>query len=69
MADRIITAGVAQTLQDETNQAREVLTWIIMEGEDDHPEKLLARPVTAGAGALPYVLWRTLSCGANCRPA
>jgi len=27
-----------------------------MEGDGDHPEKLLARPVTAGAGALPYVL-------------
>jgi hypothetical protein len=56
MADRIITAAAAQTLQDEAHEAREMLTWIVMEGDGDHPEGFLARPVTAGAGTLPCVL-------------
>ena len=54
MPDRIITAEAAQTLQDEADQDRELLTWVVMEAENS--TEVMARPVTTGRGALPCVL-------------
>jgi hypothetical protein len=34
MADRILTAEAAQTIQAEADRDRELLTWVVMEAED-----------------------------------
>lgn len=52
MGDRILTAEVAQALQRESEQEGELLAWIITGGAGE----VMARPVTSGRGALPYVL-------------
>jgi hypothetical protein len=54
MADRILTAEAAQTLQDESDRDREQLTWLVMEAQDS--AEVIARPIASGRGALPYVL-------------
>ena len=56
MPDRIITAATAQALQEQAHDERGVLIWIVMQGDDDHPEKFAARPVQSGTGALHCVL-------------
>ena len=52
MGDRILTAEVAQALQRESAQEGELLAWIVTGREGE----VVARPVTSGRGALPYVL-------------
>ena len=54
LAARILTAEVAQTLQDEVIRDRELLTWVVMKAEGGGD--VMARPVASGRGALPYVL-------------
>jgi hypothetical protein len=54
MADRILTAEAAQTIQDEADRDRDLLTWVVMEAEDS--AEVLARPVASGRGALPCAL-------------
>lgn len=52
MPDRILTAELAQALQDECATEGELLAWIVTSAEGE----VAARPVTAGRGALSYVL-------------
>lgn len=52
IGDRILTAEVACALQRESEQEGELLVWIVAGSEDE----MVARPVTSGRGALPYVL-------------
>jgi hypothetical protein len=54
MTDRILTAEAAQTIQDEADRGRELLTWVVMEAQDS--AEVIARPIAAGRGALPCVL-------------
>ena len=52
MGDRILTAEIAQALQRESEQEGELLAWIVTGSKGE----VVARPVTTGRGALPYVL-------------
>lgn len=48
MPDRILTAEAAQTLQDECDRYRELLTWGVMEARDS--AEVFARPYATGRG-------------------
>jgi hypothetical protein len=50
----MLTAEAAQTLQDECDRDRELLTWVVMEAEDS--TEVIAQPVASGRGALPCAL-------------
>lgn len=52
MADRILTAELAQALHVECAAEGERLVWIVT----GQPGEYLARPVTSWRGALPYAL-------------
>jgi len=52
MPGRVLTAELAQALQDECVTEGELLAWIVTGGTGE----VVARPVTSGRGALPYVL-------------
>jgi len=54
MRDRVLTADTAQALQDESERAGELPTWVVMEAEDS--ANVIARPTASGRGALPCVL-------------
>ena len=59
MPDRILTAEIAQALQDDSTAEDEALVWIVTGGEGE----MLARPVAAGRGALAYVLFAETLAG------
>ena len=69
MRDRVITAEEAQTLQDECDRDRELLTWVVMEAEDS--TDILVRRAAAGRGALLRVLVANTRGGSTlgCRAA
>ena len=52
MPDRILTAELAAALQADCEAEGELLVWIVSGTEGE----MVARPVTSGRGALPYVL-------------
>jgi hypothetical protein len=54
MADRILTADAAQTLQDDSYRDRDLLTWVVT--RDEGSGEAVARPVAAGRGALSLIL-------------
>ena len=51
-AGRILTAALAQALQDQSRAKGKALVWIVTGSAGE----MMARPVTAGRGALGYVL-------------
>jgi hypothetical protein len=52
VADRVLTAELAEALQAESAAEGELLMWVVASAEGE----VVARPVTAGRGALAYVL-------------
>ena len=50
MPDRILIAEAAQTLQDQSDHDREMLTWVAMQAQDS--TEVFARPYGTGRGVV-----------------